>query len=168
MFDKFGEFDSSEELNKAAEGLLEEGDIESLKIMAEENGIDTADVEDYEDGLINNLTTPLTAAYGKLDVESKELKITEIMEDWMQYIKVMCCEVEGMAAAVRKKGKTLKGCIATLLKWSFGHQYQVSQDIIKESGISAGKVTLGIPGAGTAKKLIREYYLGGGVCSARK
>ena len=90
MFDKFGEFDSSEELNKAAEGLLEEGDIESLKIMAAENGIDTADVEDYEDGLINSLTTPLTAAYGKLDIESKELKITEIMEDWMQYIKIMC------------------------------------------------------------------------------
>ena len=55
MFDKFGEFDSSEELNKAAEGLLEEGDIESLKIMAAENGIDTADVEDYSDGSINSL-----------------------------------------------------------------------------------------------------------------
>ena len=168
MFDKFGEFNSFEELNKAAEGLLEEGDITSLKIMAAENGIDIADVEDYEDGLIDSLTTPLTAAYGKLDIEAKELEIAEIMKDWLQYIKTMCCEVEQMTVAVRKKGKTLKGCIASLLKWSFGHQYTIPSDIVKESGISAGRVTLGIPGIGTAKKLIREYYLGGEVCKEKK
>ena len=168
MFDKFGEFDSFEELNKAAEGLLEEGDIASLKIMAAENGIDIADAEDYEDGIIDSLTTPLTAAYGKLEIEAKELEIAEIMNDWLQYIKTMCCEVEEMAVAVRKKGKTLKGCIASLLKWSFGHQYTIPSDIVKESGISAGRVTLGIPGIGTAKKLIREYYLGGEVCKEKK
>lgn len=160
MFDKFGEFDSSEELNMAAEGLLNEGDIESLNIMAAENGIDKADVEDYVEGFVLSLTTPLTAAYGKLDIESKELKIAEIMEDWMQYIKVMCCEVEGMAEAVRKKGKSLKACIAELLKWSFNNQYDIPKDIIKSAEIRASRVTLGIPGTGTAKKLIKEYYLG--------
>lgn len=47
MFDKFGEFDSAEELNKAAEGLKEEGDKESLIELAKENGIDPEDAEDY-------------------------------------------------------------------------------------------------------------------------
>nr|DAE38263.1 MAG TPA: PcfK-like protein [Caudoviricetes sp.] len=160
MFEKFGEFDSSEELNKAAEGLLKEGDIESLKILAAENGIDKDDVEDYEIGLIDSLTTPLTAAYGKLDIETAQLNITEIMEDWMQYIRLQCLNDSKMASEVRKKGKTLKGCIAALIKWSFGHQYEIPADIIKASGISAGRVTLGIPGAGTAHRLIKEYYLG--------
>ena len=160
MFEKFGEFDSSEELNKAAEGLLKEGDIESLKILAAENGIDKDDVEDYEIGLIDSLTTPLTAAYGKLDIETAQPNITEIMEDWMQYIRLQCLNDSKMASEVRKKGKTLKGCIAALIKWSFGHQYEIPADIIKASGISAGRVTLGIPGAGTAHRLIKEYYLG--------
>lgn len=160
MFEKFGEFDSSEELNKAAEGLLKEGDIESLKILAAENGIDKDDVEDYEIGLIDSLTTPLTAAYGKLDIETAQLNITEIMEDWMQYIRLQCLNDSKMASEVRKKGKTLKGCIVALIKWSFGHQYEIPADIIKASGISAGRVTLGIPGAGTAHRLIKEYYLG--------
>ena len=39
MFDKFGEFDSAEELNKAAEGLRNEGDRESLIELAKENGL---------------------------------------------------------------------------------------------------------------------------------
>lgn len=47
MFELFGEFDSVEEMNKAAEGFKNEGDIESLKKMAEENGIDEAFADMY-------------------------------------------------------------------------------------------------------------------------
>ena len=36
MFDKFGEFDSVEELNRAAAGFLTEGDLDSLRKLAEE------------------------------------------------------------------------------------------------------------------------------------
>ena len=39
MFEKFGEFDSFEEINELAENLFNEGDTESLKAMASENGI---------------------------------------------------------------------------------------------------------------------------------
>ena len=39
MFEKFGEFDSYGEINELAENLLNEGDTESLKVMAKENGI---------------------------------------------------------------------------------------------------------------------------------
>ena len=39
MFERFGEFDSYKELNEAAEGQFNEGDEESLRILAAENGI---------------------------------------------------------------------------------------------------------------------------------
>ena len=44
MFDKFGEFDSHEELNRAAAAQLKEGDDEALMALAQENGIDEEDV----------------------------------------------------------------------------------------------------------------------------
>ena len=43
MFDKFGEFDSYEEINRAAKAQLEEGDLEAIKTIAEENGLDPED-----------------------------------------------------------------------------------------------------------------------------
>lgn len=69
MFDKFGEFDSVEELNLAAEGFRSEGDLESLYALAEENGIDREDAEDYADGITDDLVTPMMAAIGRIKVE---------------------------------------------------------------------------------------------------
>ena len=65
-----------------------------------------------------------------------------------------------MARAVRKKGKSLKGCIASLLAWSFKARYKVDAEIVKEAKIGSARVEMGIPGMGTAKRLIKEYYLG--------
>lgn len=160
MFEKFGEFDSCEEINMSAEGLFNEGDLESLREMAKENGIPEEYVEMYLEGEIPGLCDALTAAIGKIDVECADLKPQEIMKDWVEYIKGQCMEHDDMAVAVRRKGKTLKGCIGVLLKWSFGHQQTIDKEIIKAAGVSASKVALGIPGMGQAKKLIREYYLG--------
>ena len=64
-----------------------------------------------------------------------------------------------MAKAVRRKGKSLKGCIAALLKWSFKNQNDVDEEVLKAAGVKAGKCTLGIPGMGTARKIITEYYI---------
>ncbi len=47
------------------------------------------------------------------------------MEDWLTYIRIQCAEHPETAEAVRKKEKSLKGCIAALLKWSFGNQHPV-------------------------------------------
>lgn len=161
MFDKFGEMDSYQEINELAENLFNEGDTESLKAMARENGIQNEFVEMYLQGDIPVLCDPLTAAMGKIDVEVAELKPKEIMEDWVEYLRGQCMENEILAHQVRKKGKSLKGCIATLLKWSFSNQQQIDKDIIKAAGVSAGKVTLGIPGMTRAKKIITDYYMGG-------
>ena len=159
MFDKFGEFDSVKELNKAAEGLMKEGDESSLVELALENGLDKEDAEDYFDGIVEELATVKMAALGKIKIERNELKPVDIMEDWVGYIETCIGESEEMAVAVRRKGKRLKACIAELLKWSFKNQHPVDAEIMKEAGVN-GRVTLGIPGMGRAKKIIREYYMG--------
>lgn len=160
MFDKFGEMNSYKEINELADNLFNEGDQESLKEMAKENGIMQEFVEMYLQGDIPVLCDPLTAALGKIDVEAEELKPKEIMEDWVEYLRGQCMENEILAYQVRKKGKSLKGCIAALLKWSFANQIPVGQDILKEAGVKAGRVTLGIPGMARAKKIITNYYMG--------
>lgn len=160
MFDRFGEFNSVEEINEAAAAQLAEGDTEAIYVIAEENGIDREDAEDFIAGDVPELANALMAAYGKLKVEAAELKPYEIMEDWLSYIKVRCREDAEMAAAVRKKGKSLKGCIGELLKWSFKNQHPVDQEILKAAGVIAGRCTLGIPGMGRAKMIITNYYMG--------
>ena len=160
IFDKFGEFGSADEINELAKNLLTEGDKASIKALAKENGIPEEFAKMFISGDIPVLCDVQTAAVGKIDVEAKELKPQDIMADWTEYIKAVCMEDEAMAVAVRKKDKSLKGCIAALLKWSFGHQQPVDKDILKEAKVSASKVTLGIPGQATARKLIRGYYGG--------
>lgn len=160
MFEKFGEFNSFSEINELAENLFNEGDLESLREVAKENGISAEYVDMYCSGDIPYLCDAMTAALGKIDVESKELKPVEIMSYWVEYVKAQCMEDEIFAGYVRKKGKTLKGCIGAILSWAFKHQTPVDKEIIKAAGVKAGRVTLGEPGMGQAKKLIRAYYTG--------
>lgn len=160
MFDKFGEMDTFGEINELAENLFNEGDTASIKAMAKENGIDKEYVEMYLSGDIPVLCDAMTAALGKIDVEVADLKPKEIMKDWVEYLRGQCMENELLAFNVRKKGKSLKGCIAALLMWSFKNQQPIDKGIIKAAGVSAGKVTLGIPGMARAKQIITAYYMG--------
>lgn len=159
MFEIFGEMDSADEINKTAEGLKNEGDKENLFKLAGENGIDAAFARMYYDGETESLCDVATAAIGKIEAEAAELKPVEIMADWTEYIKVSCLDNEELARAVRRKGKSLKGCMGKLLEWSFDARYKVDKDIIKAAGINNAHVEMGIPGMGRAKKLIKEYYL---------
>ena len=159
MFDKFGEM-TEKELNLAAAGLKKEGDISSLKALALENGLDEADAEDYAEGITQELASPLMAAMGKLKVEEEALKPKGIMNDWIEYIRLLVVEDPDMQIAVRKKKGKLTGCIGAMLKWSFKHQWEVPSEIKKAAGVSAQRVTLGVPGMGQAKQIIREYYGG--------
>ena len=94
------------------------------------------------------------------EVELEELKPQELLSDWTEYIKGQCMENNLMAHNVRKKGKTLKGCIGEILKWSFENAIPVDKEIIKAAGIKgASSVKLGIPGAARAKKIITDYYM---------
>ena len=160
LYEKFGEFDSADRLNELAENLLKEGDKASIKALAKENGIPEEFAKMFISGDIPVLCDVQTAAVGKIDVEAKELKPQEIMADWVEYIKAVCLEDDCMAKAVRKKEKTLKGCIRKILEWAFKNQQPVDKDIIKAAGVKAGKVTLGMPGQAKARELIRSYYGG--------
>lgn len=157
MFDIFGEFNSFTEINEVAENLFNEGDVENIHVVAKENGIPEEIVAMYLEGDIPVLCDVQMAAVGKIEVEEADLKPQEIMVDWIEYLKVQVMEDDNLAMKVREKGKSLKGMIAALLKWSFGHQQQIDKDITEAAGVKA-RVTLGIPGMGRAKKIIREYY----------
>lgn len=168
MFDKFGEFDSAEELNRAAAAQFKEGDEKAIYAIAEENGIDKEDADDFMDGLLNELVTVTTAAIGKLKIESEELELKAIMADWKDSIVEECIDSQELCIAVRRKGKSLNECMAKLLRFAFENKVQVSDKIV-----SATKVThngkeeplrkpcyLGIPSRTDVKRIIREYYLG--------
>lgn len=168
MFEKFGEFDSAEEINRAAKQQLEQGDEEAIYTIAEENGIDKGDVQDYVEGFTQELTTILSAAVGKLEVESEHLKIGGILKDWTSIILQQCMTDETFCIAVRRKDKSLKQCMASLIKFAFENKEQVSDEIVNITKVMHnGKevpmnkpLFLGIPNNAEAKKIIREYYLG--------
>lgn len=160
MFERFGEFDSAAEINETAVNLRKEGDLESLKVLAKENGIDPDILEVFIDGELLYICDDMSAAIGKIEVEAKEVQCTEIFGDWVEYIKAQCLERPKMAVQVRKKGKSLEGCLGAILKWAFAHQIPVDKKIMKAAGVSAGRCTMGMPGEATAKKLIQGYYMG--------
>lgn len=160
MFDRFGEFDSWEEINKAAEGQKEEGDFNALKALAKENGIDEEDAQDYIDGIVDELCNTSMAAIGKINIEKKELGLTEIMADWADYIIKESIEDEKMALAVRKKGKSLAGAIGDVLQKSWKIKAAVPDEIMDAAGIK-GRVEMGIPGYATVTRILRDYYLEG-------
>lgn len=166
MFEKFGEFDSVEELNRAAAGQKAEGDEEALLILAEENGIDREDAEDYMDDCTDELATPLMAALGKLKVEIEDLKLNAVLLDWVQELQAECTESEEMARAVRKKGKGLDGYIALLAETGFKNKAVVDKRIVAKCGkqikdiVGNHEFYIGIPDKFTRKKLMQQYYLG--------
>lgn len=167
MFDKFGEFDSAAELNASAEGMLKEGDTDSIYILAEENGIDKEDAEDYITGAVTKLVTPLMAAMGKLKVEAEDLKLDGILKDWKEHVIDLCTEDQDVCDAVRRKGKCMQDCMAALVKFSFENKVQVSDKIVDVTKVMHnGKLEpmrkplyLGIPNRAEAKRIIRDYYM---------
>ena len=168
MFEKFGEFDSAEEINRAAAAQLAEGDTEAVIVIAKENGIERLEAEDYIDGINTELVTPLMAALGKLKVEQEEYEIGGILEDWVQQVQSLCIKEEQMCIAVRKKGKSLRDCMARLIAFAFENKVQVSDKIAKATKVNHnGKMELmqtplylGVPNKKMVDFIIKQYYLG--------
>lgn len=168
MFDKFGEFDSAEELNRAAAAQFKEGDEKAIYDIAKENGIDMEDAEDYMDGVIAELVTVRSAAIGKLKVESEDLELKGIVSDWKDALVEECMASEELCVAVRKKDKSLKSCLAKLIRFAFENKVQISDKIVSVTKVTnhgkeealRGPLYLGIPSKADTKNLIREYYLG--------
>lgn len=167
MFEKFGEFDSAEELNEKAAELLAKGDQKGLRELAKENGIGEDDTEDYIDGYADNLANALMAAEGKLKMEAEDLELKGILVDWKDTVLDRCVQDKRVCVAVRKKGKSLKGCLALFIGYSFDKKEPVSKKILSETMVMhngkkekfKGDLYLGFPGKAEMKKLIEDYYL---------
>lgn len=163
MFDKFGELDSFEELNRMAKAQRAEKDEEALMILAEENGLDKEDAEDFFDGLYDELTNAKLAAIGKLKVECKEYDIKGVLQDWVDEIIADLNEDEDLAIGIRKKGRDLGQLIADMAEYGFQHRANVSKKIVdktKEIKKIVGNhgFSIGFPDRVTRRKLVKDFY----------
>ena len=158
MFDKFGEFDSAEEINRSAAAQKQEGDLDAIKAIAKENGLDPEDAEDYIDNVIPELCTPLTAAIGKIKVESESIALFGELEYSRDILNMELMKDSRLQAAVRRKGKTLTGLLGQILKEASNRRKQVPSDIVKAAGLGSQTIYTG----GMTKKetidQIRKYY----------
>ncbi|MDE5588208.1 MAG: hypothetical protein K2J60_03585 [Acetatifactor sp.] len=147
LFEKFGEFDSYAEINEAAEGLLLEGDIDSLRELAKENGLEE-EAELYIQKQTEELCDPLTAALGKLKVEREE-ENSVFYDDVADYLMANCDDIE-FAMAVRKNGKRISEAAERI--WQEA----------KRNETTIGGHRCNYCGPMRGYQLIREYYAGRG------
>lgn len=179
LYAKFGEFDSAAEINRKAEELFGAGNIDGLRELACENGIPDDFTEMYIGMEIETLCDDQTAAMGKIDMEVDEMEPVEIVSDWADYIRAQCMEDDFFCRQVRRRGKSLEGCIAQIAIWSLINAKPLPAAVIKamEQAAKEHKKELeaagiqpqwikytktGAPGSARTRQLIREYYMGGG------
>lgn len=165
MWDKFGEFDSYEEINRAAAAQKAEGDEEALIALALENGIDKEDAEDYMDGCTEEFCTAAMAALGKLKIEEVEYKIGGVLLDWVGELKEECMKSHDMAAAVKKKGKGLDGYIAALAEHGYMERCIIDKRIVSKTNsikkiLGNHEFSIGVPDKKTRMEIMRKFYLG--------
>ena len=164
MFDNFGEFNSVKELNETAERLKAEGKETDLIALAEENGLDREDAEDYMDDFETAFATPLMAAVGKLAIEATEYKLEGALKDWVDELIEMCSESPDMAAGVRRKGKGLDGYIALLAEEGYKNRCEVDKRIVDKAPtvkkiVGNHPFSIGIADRKRRREIAREYYL---------
>ena len=151
MFDKFGEFDSVEELNKAAAGLKEEGDTDSIIALAKENGIDEEDALDYIEDCAPDLASLSMAANGRIIVQEKDNPKDDIMTTMalkviFMMLRGMLCE-DAMAIAVMKRGKRVRKIFEAMRE-------EASRNKKGNMGVSCGTDE-------ELRDIIRAYFLNG-------
>ena len=156
MFDKFGKM-SYDELIRTAKAEKEEGDEEALIALAQENGLDQEDAEDYMDDLTEVLCTPREAAVARIEMEAKDLEVSGIWEEWKGFALEMCMQEEDLACAVCRKNRSLLGLFGKLLKLGFDSKQRVDKRICKEAGLSDNVYT-GIPTRQQVAETISNYY----------
>lgn len=144
MFEKFGEFDSAEELNKAAKGFRDEGDEESLFALAKENGIDKEDAVDYWDGATDELASETMAAVGRIATEREATKADSPARVILLMLSGMMDDAE-LRKAVMKKGKRAGKLLEKMRKTAKKHE-------TGGTGVCCGTDK-------QLKDLIRAYYM---------
>ncbi len=163
-YEKFGEFDSWEEINRAAAAQKAEGDFEAVKAIADENGIDEMDAQDYLDGMMPELCTPLTAANGKLDVEAAGLHLLMMMQMWVDHIRGMFASDSGeLVLGIRRKGKNIVDLLAQLIVECSHTRKDTPAKIVNAARKLDSSIPATLPTADISKKrfeeIVRNYYI---------
>lgn len=160
MFEKFGEFNSADDMNTIAATMLEEGKTDDILALAKENGIDEDDAKDFIDGIAGELCTPLMAAVGKLKIEAAAVKLPTMMEGYVFVINDMATYDKDLQAGIRKTSKKLVNVLGELLKESSKNRVALPKEITTAAGIKT-TVYVGDVDRTTFKKIVRKYYTEG-------
>lgn len=164
-------FKTVKELNDKAAELKSAGDLSELVKLAEENGLEKEDAEDYmdSDDPEDCLCNATMAAIGRLNMEEQDLHLESQMKDWKDFIVQMLTDYtadhagedrDTLANAVFNPDKKLLDVLAAGLKLSSENRITVDMRIIKAAGLPESAAYIGMCGRDDLKRIIMDYYLG--------
>ena len=164
-------FKTVKELNDKAAELKSAGDLSELVKLAEENGLEKEDAEDYmdSDDPEDCLCNATMAAIGRLNMEEQDLHLESQMKDWKDFIVQMLTDYpadhaggdrDTLANAVFNPDKKLLAVLAAGLKLSSENRITVDMRIIKAAGLPESAAYIGMCGRDDLKRIILDYYLG--------
>ena len=164
-------FKTVKELNDKAAELKSAGDLSELVKLAEENGLEKEDAEDYmdSDDPEDCLCNATMAAIGRLNMEEQDLHLESQMKDWKDFIVQMLTDYpvdhagedrDTLANAVFSPDKKLLDGLAAGLKLSSENRITVDMRIIKAAGLPESAAYIGMCGRDDLKRIILDYYLG--------
>ena len=164
-------FKTVKELNDKAAELKNAGYLSELVKLAEENGLEKEDAEDYmdSDDPEDCLCNATMAAIGRLNMEEQDLHLESQMKDWKDFIVQMLTDYpadhagedrDTLANAVFNPDKKLLDVLAAGLKLSSENLITVDMRIIKAAGLPESAAYIGMCGRDDLKRIILDYYLG--------
>lgn len=176
MFEKYGEFDSAEEINAKAAELKQTGDKQALIDLALENGLDKELAEEYwdrdengievEDIMSDDFCCAEEAALGKIMIERKKLGITrefEILADELETEIIEDARKKGpLAAGVRRKGKSLAEYLAKVIDKGYKDAITPPKEILDKVTAVPKQylqhLKTGMPNKAERKAIMAEYF----------
>ena len=166
MWERFGQFGSADEINRAAAAQKAEGDEEALVALALENGFDREDAEDYMDGITvgDKFCTQMSAAIGRLRVEAEHL---ELKNEFAELYEELVTELMGprkdeIKWGIMRKDRSLAGYLAKIIDKGYEKAVTPNREILdKVTAIPQqyrSQMKTGIPNKAERKKIMMEYY----------
>lgn len=171
LYEKFGEFDSAEEINRAALAQISQGDYEAVKTIAKENGIDEGEAQDFLEGIYPELCGPFSAAVGKLHVEAEALGLPMTMQLWVEHIILMMEKDldledglgEVLMKGIRRKGKNMAELFGKLIVETSRTRKNTPAEIVAAARKIDSSIPSTLPIGDISKKrfeeIVREYYI---------
>lgn len=171
LYEKFGEFDSAEEINRAALAQISQGDYEAVKTIAKENGIDEGEAQDFLEGIYPELCGPFSAAVGKLHVEAEALGLPMTMQLWVEHIILMMEKDldledrlgEVLMKGIRRKGKNMAELFGKLIVETSRTRKNTPSEIVAAARKIDSSIPSTLPIGDISKKrfeeIVREYYI---------